>query len=165
MRSWTRQLATLLFCVYALVGTSLVPAVVAFVAACDGSHEVKVQLTASGSHLVLHHEEGNYTPAVTDHTSASGRFLVRLCHNDSEGNHELDSQCLTSWVPDERDPKGDPATELAGPLLNLAASFVYLLTQPRLVIDSGSDVRWSHSCTSPPGAKPRPMMATVQLLV
>lgn len=121
MTSLQRTIATLLLGVYALTGTSALPALATFLANLDGGHGVSVMFTKVGTHLSLKHQQSDITLTAEEHHSTAGRLVTRLCRNNASGTHELDSQQLAPNVSLSRDLK--PVAENApSPSLNHQAS-------------------------------------------
>ena len=165
MQRYPRLLAVFLLGIYALVGTAVLPASVALLAALDGSHSVRVEMTSNGTHLVLNHEGLKYTPTVADHSTAASRALVSLCHNDAAGNHELTAASLNELTLTERKSLSAFLAALAKPVFNAAATFAHLQSLPHYLWRPEPDKDRSRSTKGPSPLAPRPMMATVQLLL
>ena len=165
MRLYPRLLSAFLLGIYALVGTAVLPALIVLLAAFDGSHGVRVEVTKSGTHLVLRHERGQFTPTLADHATATSRALVSLCRNDAAGNHELDAALLHEMTLMERKSMAAFIAALGKLVFNPAATFAYLQSQPNYLWRPQPD---GHRSLYEKGSQhfaPRPMMATVQLLL
>ncbi len=86
-RSTHRLIAAFVLMAYAVVGTSALPAVLAFAAAWDSSHLLVVRESNHGMEITLHHQAGRVTPQVRDHTSEIARLLVSLSKPTQQGDH------------------------------------------------------------------------------
>jgi hypothetical protein len=82
-----RLIAVLLLTAYGVVGTSALPAVLAFVAAWDSSHQLVVRESKDGFEIALHHQSGCMTPDVSDHDSDIAKWLVSLSKPTQQGDH------------------------------------------------------------------------------
>lgn len=80
-------IAALVLTAYAVVGTSALPAVLAFVAAWDSSHQLIVRESKDGLEIALHHQSGCMTPDVSDHDSEIAKWLVSLSKPTQQGDH------------------------------------------------------------------------------
>lgn len=98
-----RIIALVLLMVYAITGTSLLPALVSLAATLDGSHTVQVQQSEQGTTLTLLHHRADYTPRVDDHSNSLARFIVSMCKASEAGSHELSSSCISTGSRAERD--------------------------------------------------------------
>jgi hypothetical protein len=164
MTSFQRTIATLLLGVYALTGTSALPALATFLAYLDGGHGVKVTFTTSGTHLSLKHQQSDLTLSAEEHHSVAGRLVTRLCRNDATGTHELDSQQLSPTLSLERDLK-KAAEQAPSLLLNHSATLVLKLVSSRPKFDALTSCHALEASRSVPLPSQRPMTATVQLLL
>jgi hypothetical protein len=161
---YQRTIATLLLGVYALTGTSALPALATFLANLDGGHGVTVMFTKAGTHLSLKHQQSDITLTAEDHHSTAGRLVTRLCRNNASGTHELESQQLAPNVSPDRELK-KAQEQLPSPLLNHQASWVLAIVTSRPAFE------WLTSCQACAASRrvslpsQWPMTATVQLLL
>jgi hypothetical protein len=86
-----RLLAFLLVLVYATTSTAVLPALIGWAAALEGSHTVNVAKSASGMQITLHHVRGDFTPKIADHQNVLARVMVSLCKASQSGDHHLDA--------------------------------------------------------------------------
>ena len=86
-----RLLAFLLVLVYASTSTAVLPALIGWAAALEGSHTVNVAKSASGMQITLHHVRGDFTPKIADHQNVLARVMVSLCKASQSGDHHLDA--------------------------------------------------------------------------
>lgn len=164
VNTYQRTIATLLLVVYALTGTSALPAFATFLANLDGGHGVSVMFTKAGTHLSLKHQQSDITLTADEHRSAAGRLVTRLCRNNASGTHELESQQLAPNVsPDRELNKAQQPLPL--PLLNHQASWVLAIVTSRPAFESLTSCQAFAASRSVPLPSQWPMTATVQLLL
>lgn len=97
-----RLLATLLFCLYGMGGTSVSSGLFLCLAELGGEHEIHVDSTLEGSfQIVLHHRESAFTPRLRDHHCALDQVLTVLCSGSESGDHVFSQAC--SSVVDKKD--------------------------------------------------------------
>ncbi|SKA97173.1 hypothetical protein SAMN02745166_02566 [Prosthecobacter debontii] len=124
-----RFIASLLLMAYAVTGTSLMPATMLILANLDGSHSIQVQESDHGTQLLLHHNRGNYTPLVCDHTGALARVVVSLCRPDSTGDHNLVAAHMSGQANTERQNSKSSVKQAA--TLNHLATSALILWRPQ----------------------------------
>lgn len=129
MRFTHRFIALLLLLAYASTGTALFPAVVMTLATLDGSHQVLVIQSKSGTQVRLHHDDSHFTPAVEDHATELARLLVSMCAPATEGDHSLSTHCVIGSLLLARD-EAKRVTDAPQPL-NQTATLEFLAQQPR----------------------------------
>lgn len=165
MKTWNRFIAGLLLGVYILTGTAVVPALVTLTAALDGGHDLRVELSETGTRLTLIHQAGHFTPAITDHSNPASRAVVGLCRNDQAGNHEFKSSSLSSrglWDPGFKAREGLKVAAW----LNHDASWLHQNALAFCFAMRANLVpSYWHAFAMPHRTPPLPMMATVQLLI
>jgi|UniRef100_UPI003782E2EF hypothetical protein len=157
-----RFFAALLLLAYVSTGTAIMPAVVMVLAKLDGSHAVIVCQSVSGTKVLLHHRDAEFTPEVKDHASKLARCLVCLCKPSSEGDHSLATMGVACGLIHARD---DVKRDLKDtPMLNTQATV-------NLIFHHSHPASLFH--TQPPlfmairesGRQKPCAMATVQLLI
>lgn len=115
--------------VYAFTGTSMLPAIFVMLAVYDGSHSIQVRESDRGTHLLLHHDAGNYTPAVCDHENRVAKFMVTLCRPDHEGDHcLLSAHMRVSITSEDHSLKG---LAKSNQMLNYGATEKLVFSFPR----------------------------------
>ena len=164
MTSFQRTIATLLLGVYALTGTSALPALATFLAYLDGGHGVNVTLTKGGTHLSLKHQQGDATLSAEEHHSAAGRLVTRFCRNDASGTHQLKTQQLSPNVSLDRDLKS-AVQQAPSPLLNHNASLVLSIVTSRPAFESLTSCQALTASRHVPLPSQWPTTATVQMLL
>lgn len=125
-----RFTALILLMVYAITGTSLMPAMMLMLATFDGSHAIQVRQSDQGTQLLLHHKVGDYTPQVCDHQNTLAKFIVSMCRPNTEGDHKMISAHVASSVNSERDLLLKTAVKNS-PMLNYLATSSLVLWVPK----------------------------------
>jgi hypothetical protein len=150
--------------VYAVTGTSVLPAVASLLAQVDGGHGVAVQVSEHGTRLSLRHRQSEATPAVADHGSAAGRLVTRLCRNDASGNHELLAGQVSPIASLERDLL-KKAAEAPAPALNAFESLLLEWLPARSLEPEGMISEREGAPAARPAGGFGEALATVQLLI
>ncbi|MBK8091606.1 MAG: hypothetical protein IPK32_06370 [Verrucomicrobiaceae bacterium] len=114
-----RFIACVLLMAYAMTGTSILPGVVAVMAALDGSHQMHVIGAEKGIGLLLEHRAGQYTPEVRDHRNLLGQVATSLCRSQQGGTHQFDSSRLSDSGRIEREHARD---DLSAPKMQILTS-------------------------------------------
>lgn len=125
-----RLLAAILLLSYVSTGTAVIPGVLMTLAELDGSHLVVVRFTESGTQVLLHHREGEFTPEVCDHESKLAQCLVCLCEPSKEGDHSLASMGMSG---SHESSSNEAKREIKEPTLlntNTVASTVDVCARP-----------------------------------
>lgn len=164
MRRLNQLIAIFLLGAYALTGTSILPALVTLLARLDGSHLVSVNLTESGIHLCLNHQNGNFTPTPADHQNTSGQWVTHFCRTNSSSNHEFNSHQFSPRIGSDSD-LDLTAKPAPTPSLNHGASMVLSLLAPSRNLDSFNPCQSFADSRQVPLPSQWPMTATVQLLL
>lgn len=156
-----RLIAFVLLMAYAITGTAIMPAAMAFAAWLDGSHSVLVSQSEEGTQLTLHHRQNEFTPTVADHQNTLARVLVSFCKASEGGDHQLKSGYIDTTSKNERESHQDVIKRT--PPLNLTETCDLLLSflfpaSATLRPLSYPDIPVNHLGITP-------MLATVQLLI
>lgn len=93
-------MVVLLLLAYAGTATTIMPAVVAVLAALDGSHRVLICRTEQGTEVRLHHRDHECTPEVWDHQGMLAKLIVSICRPAEDGDHSLSSNQVTGTLTD-----------------------------------------------------------------
>ncbi len=75
---------------YSLGGTSLGSGLFTLLATWSGSHQVTVRAQETGEvEVVLHHQQGNFTPYASDHRDVLAQVLASISGSNDLGDHVL----------------------------------------------------------------------------
>lgn len=159
-----RLMCALLLVAYTAMGTPLVAALVVVVAEWDGGHSVSISFSDRGTEVVLNHEKEMFTPKRNDHASSLLRAVVSLGQNDTNGDHlivtnQVSSLSKPSQETETVDTKTlDPQVEIDATLLTLNPHFSRTSEDGQLRWSGPIEVPWFRDLM-------RSSIATVQLVV